>query len=314
MRQMSHFVYSEKYNISLYGLEKIHSFDTCKYMKIFEYLQEKGIQNIEKNVIEVSKEELWRIHTKEYIEKLESSCEVGDRCELEQMRFLPNFLVQKFILSPMRYQVKGTIMAGEIAMKNGWCVNIGGGMHHASSDDGGGWCLYSDIPLSINNLMVTKKISKAMIIDLDVHQGNGIERDLSKLPKKSVYMIDIYNHSLYPNDEVAKKAINIDIDVTEHTTDKKYLTSISSAIKKGLRSFKPDIVFYNAGTDILDGDPLNGGVSITKEGVIKRDELVMKSFTDLDIPIVMVLSGGYSSESSNVISRSLHNLYKKLPE
>ena len=111
----------------------------------------------------------------------------------------------------------------------------------------------------------------------------------------------------------SKKAINIDIDVTENTTDKKYLASINSAIKKGLKNFSPDIVFYNAGTDVLDGDPLNGGVSITEDGVIKRDELVMKAFTDIGIPIVMVLSGGYSPKSVNVISNSMYNLYKKLP-
>ena len=310
---MSHFVYSKNYNISFLGLEKMHSFDTCKYDKIFNFLKENKVENIETNVSEITKEELCAIHTLNYLEKLDYSYEVGKMCELYLMSVVPNFLIQKFILSPMRYQVKGTIMAGEMALKNKWCVNIGGGMHHASSDDGGGWCLYSDIPLSIKNLMTKKKISKSMIIDLDVHQGNGIERDLSKFPKKSIYMIDCYNHSLYPCDEDAKKAINIDIDVTENTTDKKYLASINSAIKKGLKNFSPDIVFYNAGTDVLDGDPLNGGVSITEDGVIKRDELVMKAFTDIGIPIVMVLSGGYSPKSVNVISNSMYNLYKKLP-
>jgi histone deacetylase 11 len=306
-------VYSKNYNISFLGLEKMHSFDTCKYDKIFNFLKENKVENIETNVSEITKKELRAIHTLNYLEKLDYSYEVGKMCELYLMSVVPNFLIQKFILSPMRYQVKGTIMAGEMAMKNKWCVNIGGGMHHASSDDGGGWCLYSDIPLSIKNLMTKKEISKSMIIDLDVHQGNGIERDLSKFPKKSIYMIDCYNHSLYPCDDDAKKAINIDIDVTENTTDKKYLASINSAIKKGLKNFSPDIVFYNAGTDVLDGDPLNGGVSITEDGVIKRDELVMKAFTDIGIPIVMVLSGGYSLKSVNVISNSMYNLYKKLP-
>ena len=309
---MTHFVYSNKYNIGLFGLEKLHSFDTCKFSKIYEYLKNKGVQHIETNVDEITEKELRVIHTQKYLDKLNSSGEVGKMCELYIMMAIPNFLVQRLILSPMRYQVKGTIMAGEIAMENGWCVNIGGGMHHASSNDGGGWCLYSDIPLSIKNLMKQKKISRSMIIDLDVHQGNGIELDISKFPKKSIYMIDCYNHGLYPDDKIAKKAINIDIDVTEDTTDKKYLASIDSAIKKGLKYFKPDIVFYNAGTDILDGDPLNGGVSITGEGVIKRDELVMKAFRDREIPIVMVLSGGYSAESARVISMSLHNLYEKL--
>ena len=161
---MTHFVYSNKYNIGLFGLEKLHSFDTCKFSKIYEYLKNKGVQHIETNVDEITEKELRVIHTQKYLDKLNSSGEVGKMCELYIMMAIPNFLVQRLILSPMRYQVKGTIMAGEIVM----------------------------------------------------------------------------------------------------------------------------------------------------ERVIKRDELVMKVFRDREIPIVMVLSGGYSAESARVISMSLHNLYEKL--
>ena len=309
---MNNFVYSKEYNIKCLGLEKIHPFDTCKFEKIAKHLEENcGIDSFV-SVNEVSDNELLEIHTQDYLDRLNNSSEVADLCELFFMRFMPISVIKRYMLSPMRHQVKGTIKAGELAIRNGWSVNIGGGMHHASSDDAGGWCLFSDIPLSIKNLISKKMIKKAMIIDLDVHQGNGIESDISMFKNNSIYMIDCYNHDIYPQDEEAKDNIDIDIKVTPSTTDKTYLKRVKNSLTKGLKNFKPDIVFYNAGTDILDGDPLNGGVSISHKGVIKRDELVMKTFIDKKIPIVMVLSGGYSSESVSVIQNSLSNLCKKL--
>ena len=306
------FVYGPEYNVKLYGLEKIHPFDTCKYEKIAAHLTSIGVKSFVAPSREVSKEELLEIHTEEYIDSMNKSSSVASLCEMFPLKFVPNYLIQKLILSPMRYQVSGTIIAGEVALEKGCAINLGGGMHHASSNDGGGWCLFSDIPLSIKNLMKKGLISKAMVIDLDIHQGNGIERDLKLFKKNSVYMIDAYNHDLYPQDNKAKKSINIDIKVHENTRDNQYMKNVKDAMEKGLDEFDPDIVFYNAGTDILEGDPLNGGVVISPKGVVERDMLVMSTFMNRKIPIVMVLSGGYSKKSVQVISESLENIYKFL--
>ena len=152
---MNNFVYSKEYNIKCLGLEKIHPFDTCKFEKIAKHLEENcGIDSFV-SVNEVSDNELLEIHTQDYLDRLNNSSEVADLCELFFMRFMPISVIKRYMLSPMRHQVKGTIKAGELAIRNGWSVNIGGGMHHASSDDAGGWCLFSDIPLSIKNLMYT---------------------------------------------------------------------------------------------------------------------------------------------------------------
>lgn len=307
------FVYNPRYNVKLGGLEKIHPFDTCKYEKVASHLTSIGVTSFVTPSEEITHEELLEIHTEKYLDSLNYSSKIASLCEMYPLSFVPNFLIQKLILSPMRYQVKGTIVAGEIAMATKkYVVNIGGGMHHASSNDGGGWCLFSDIPLSIKNLMKKGLIENAMVIDLDVHQGNGIERDLKKFNKENVYMIDAYNHDVFPSDSTGKKMIDIDIRVDENTTDKEYLKSIKKSLDKGLKEFKPDIVFYNAGTDILEGDPLNGGVQISEEAVIERDMLVMSTFVEKGIPIVMVLSGGYSEKSAKVISTSLENIYKNL--
>ena len=310
---MSQFVYDKEYNVKLYGFEKMHPFDTCKFEKIARYLQDLGVSSFA-SAPEVTDEQLLKIHTEEYLKSLLDKAVVADLCEIFVLRWIPLSIIKEYILKPMRYQVSGTILAGEIAIERGWSINLGGGMHHASSTEAVGWCLYSDIPLSIKNLFDKKKIKKAMIIDLDVHQGNGIETDIYNgfFPPDSVYMIDAYRHDYFPGERHLKKIINIDIKVNKRTTDSTYLKNIKDAICKSKREFKPDIVFYNAGTDVLKGDPLNGGVSISFDGVIKRDELVFRSFIKDKIPIVMVLSGGYSSESVNVIKSSLENLYKNV--
>lgn len=177
----------------------------------------------------------------------------------------------------------------------------------------GGWCCYSDIPISIKSLYGQGKIKKAMIIDLDAHQGNGHERDKieGKITKniEDVYIFDIYNKNIYPGDTYAKKGINIDVGITRKYKDTDYLDATQKGLDVAFKEFKPDIVYYNAGTDILETDPL-GNLSITAKAVAKRDELVFKKCLENKVPIVMVLSGGYAKENAKVISDSIENLFK----
>ena len=129
-----------------------------------------------------------------------------------------------------------------------------------------------------------------MIIDLDAHQGNGHERDHTNADK--YYIIDAYNHNIYPNDNFAVQFIKGDIIVTKRTTDQNYLNEIRREMKKCFEIFKPQFVIYNAGTDCLANDPL-GRLNISEQGIIDRDELVFEECRAESVPLVMVLSGGY---------------------
>lgn len=309
----NHLVYHPYYNIKFLGLEKLHPFDSCKYEKIIAYLKTRGIEYVVPDR-EITEEELLRVHSKEYLERLKSSSYIASICEMFLLNMVPNSWLQRYILSPMRWQVAGTILASQIAMKRGWSINIGGGMHHASWDDGGGWCVYSDIPLALNILFEEEKIGSIMIIDLDVHQGNGIERDiqLGIIPPKQVIMVDCFNPKIYPKDRQAKKAIDIELHVTATTTDRAYLQNLEKAMNKAIAKLVPDFVVYNAGTDILEGDPLNGSVKISPQGIIDRDIMVMEFFVKRKIPIMMVLSGGYSPQSADIIGKSIENICQRL--
>ncbi|KAM9758032.1 histone deacetylase 11 [Menidia menidia] len=201
------------------------------------------------------------------------------------------------------------VSAGKLALDRGWAINVGGGFHHCSSDRGGGFCAYADITLAIKFLFdKVEGISKATIIDLDAHQGNGHERDF--LDEKRVFIMDMYNRYIYPGDGFAKRAIKRKVELDWGTEDSEYLQKVELHSEGSLNELHPDIIVYNAGTDILDGDPL-GGLCISAQGIIKRDEIVFKAARRRGIPILMVTSGGYQKKTARIIADSILNLHRQ---
>lgn len=152
-----------------------------------------------------------------------------------------------------------------------------------------------------------------MIIDLDVHQGNGHERDkLSGFmgEKEDCYIVDAYNCWAYPRDKYAKQGIDCKLEYRSGCKGDEFIDLLKGGLKISFDEFKPDIIFYNAGTDLMDGDPL-GRCCIPESDVIKRDEMVFHEALSRNIPIVMVLSGGYQQSNARVIAESIENLQKK---
>ncbi|XP_048878783.1 histone deacetylase 11 isoform X1 [Brienomyrus brachyistius] len=302
-------VYSPNYNITFLGLEKLHPFDAGKWGKVIHFLKEEQFLTDE-NIVEAreaTEEDLLVVHTKHYLNKLKWSLVVATITEIPPLLFLPNFLVQRKVLRPLRTQTGGTIMAGKLAIERGWAINVGGGFHHCSSDKGGGFCAYADITLAIKFLFErVEGVSKATIIDLDAHQGNGHERDF--LDDDRVYIMDVYNRYIYPGDGYAKRAIKRKVELDWGTEDQEYLQKVKQNSERALSDMRPDIIVYNAGTDILDGDPL-GGLSISPQGIIKRDEIVFRVARQQGIPILMVTSGGYQRKTARIIADSILNLH-----
>ncbi|XP_064352266.1 histone deacetylase 11 isoform X4 [Camelus dromedarius] len=183
----------------------------------------------------------------------------------------------------------------------------GGGFHHCSSDRGGGFCAYADITLAIKFLFErVEGVSRATIVDLDAHQGNGHERDF--MGDKRVYIMDVYNRHIYPGDRLAKQAIRRKVELEWGTEDDEYLSKVERNLERALKEHQPDVVVYNAGTDILEGDRL-GGLSISPQGVVRRDELVFRMVRGRQVPILMVTSGGYQKRTARIIADSILNLH-----
>lgn len=156
---------------------------------------------------------------------------------------------------------------------------------------------------------------KFLIIDLDAHQGNGHERDILKMPKeqqKQVYVMDVFNPMIFPHDLDARPAISRLIEVPSRTKSDRYLQLIEFHVSQSFSDFPdPDLVIFNAGTDILKGDPL-GRLSVDFEAVVKRDEIVFSQTVGVHKrKILMLTSGGYSSRSADLVSASIQNLFNK---
>ncbi|XP_017122734.1 histone deacetylase 11 [Drosophila elegans] len=305
-------VYSRKYAVRFAGLERLHPFDAAKGKHIEKLLcaelQLDGGSFYEPK--ELSKEQLRRIHTRDYLKSLEWSMNVACIAEVPVMAFVPNRYIQRSYLRPMRFQAAGSILAGKLALDFGWAINLGGGFHHCCSYRGGGFCPYADISLLIIRLFEQEpfRVRRVMIVDLDAHQGNGHERDFGHVA--AVYILDMYNAFVYPKDHVAKESIRCAVELRNHTEDAFYLRQLRRCLMQSLAEFRPDVVIYNAGTDVLKGDPL-GNLAISPEGVIERDRLVFSTFRALGIPVVMLLSGGYLKASAGVIADSIVNLKQK---
>nr|KAF6382143.1 histone deacetylase 11 [Pipistrellus kuhlii] len=320
-------VYSPRYNITFMGLEKLHPFDAGKWGKVISFLKEEKLlsDGMLVEAQEASEEDLLVVHTRRYLNELKWSFAVATITEIPPVIFLPNFLVQRKVLKPLRIQTGGTIMAGKLAVERGWAINVGvavmarlppdlgmetylgGGFHHCSSDRGGGFCAYADITLAIKFLFErVEGISRATIVDLDAHQGNGHERDF--MGDQRVYIMDVYNRHIYPGDRFAKQAIRRKVELEWGTEDDEYLNKVERNLKRALQEHPSDVMVYNAGTDILEGDRL-GGLSISPQGIVKRDELVFRVARGCQVPILMVTSGGYQKRTARIIADSILNLY-----
>ncbi len=309
-------IYSEHYNIGFMGLEKLHPFDSKKYGRAMSVLSDRFGKKLEQIVKspekEISQEDLLLVHGKTYLDSLKNSQSVAKILELAPLSYLPGSIVDNLVLSPMRWAVSGTVLASKQALENKAAVNLSGGYHHAAKNHGEGFCVYSDIGVAVAVLKKEKRLNqnaKIAIIDLDAHQGNGFERVF--MNDNNVFIFDMYNADIYPNDTEAKKAIMVDVPLDSHVGDKTYLSFLKKKLPFFFEQTGPvDLVFYNAGTDIYKKDRL-GHMNISKQGVFERDKYVIDQIYQRNLKSVMLLSGGYTQESYQLVADGVAYMLKK---
>jgi histone deacetylase 11 len=297
-------VYRDDYNIRLNGMEKFHSFDTEKYGHIADYLKASAVSHrfdfIEPPI--ATENQILGIHTRRYIDSLRNPSNVARIAELPILESLSATILKRKMLDPMLYASGGTILAAKLAIKHGLAINLSGGYHHAESDSGGGWCYYNDIMMAVmDNLDL-----KILIIDLDAHQCNGIGRIKLEKGWNNVFIFDMYNKDVYPHDIVAREAINVKIELRSGVEVQEYLTKLKEGLESTFSQFSPDLIIYNAGSDVLRGDPL-GGMNLSPDGMIKRDSMVWEAASTGKIPLVFLLSGGYQKNNARIISESIRS-------
>lgn len=190
----------------------------------------------------------------------------------------------------------GSILAARLALKSGLGFNIGGGFHHAFPAHGEGFCAIHDVAVAIRKLQAERRVERAMVIDTDVHHGNGTAAIFARDP--SVFTLSIHQFNNYPSE---KPPSTVDIHLPDGTSDQEYLDRLREACGQALREFRPQLLMYIAGADPYREDRL-GGLNLSMEGLKSRDRLVFDLARESHAPAAVALAGGYAAEVEDTVT------------
>ncbi|HXJ14111.1 MAG TPA: histone deacetylase [Candidatus Limnocylindrales bacterium] len=280
-------VYHERYDLNLGA----HVFPSEKFRLIHDQLLNDSIASPADFLRPdpASDTDILRVHTEDWVQKLKT----GTLTASEQMKLEVPYspeLVRAFWLA-----AGGTIAAAESALQDGFGCNIGGGFHHAYPGHGEGFCAIHDVAVAIRTLQARNKIVRAMVVDTDVHHGNGTAAIFSK--DATVFTLSIHQLNNYP---AHKPHSSLDLNLEDGVADEAYLATLLPAVKKSIADFHPDILFYVGGADPYREDQL-GGLDLSMEGLQQRDAGVFKLARAQNIPVVTTLAGGYARRLTDTI-------------
>ena len=271
-------VYHEGYDLNLGA----HIFPSQKFRLIAEQLKKQGVAD-EQDFLRpeaASEEDLLRVHTEDWVRKLQT----GTLTLSEIMKLEVPYsreLAEAFWLA-----AGGTILAAQNALRDRFAANIGGGFHHAHAGFGEGFCAIHDVAVAIRRMQHDGAIGKAMVVDTDVHHGNGTAA-IFKVDA-SVFTLSIHQENNYPG---YKPPSNVDLGMDDGVEDDEYLYALMRAVHRSLDEFKPDMLFYVGGADPFCEDQL-GGLKLSKGGLKRRDRQVFVEAHERGIPVVSTLAGG----------------------
>ena len=288
-----------------YKLPEKHRFPMIKYELIPEQLVYEGTVKESQffHPDQLTEEEILWTHKLEFWEKLKKLSLTP-----KEIRKI-GFPLSKALITRGRHISKGTVQCALFAQQYGVSMNIAGGTHHSFSDRGEGFCILNDFAIAANYLLKHQLAKKILIVDLDVHQGNGTAEIFRN--NKSVFTFSVHGAKNYP---VRKEKSNLDIGLPDKTGDKFYLRTIKESLPPLLEKVQPDFIFYLAGVDILETDKL-GRLAVSREGCKKRDKFVLELCKKNNIPIAISMGGGYSVKISDIVEahantfRMAQNIY-----
>jgi acetoin utilization deacetylase AcuC-like enzyme len=278
-----------------------HKFPIKKFGELANYLLNNNIVKNFHKPYPCSDKTLKRAHSESYIKNIKNKT-LEDNI-VKKIGFpLVDSVVQRSLVA-----TGGTVLASKLAIKYGIACNTAGGSHHANFEGGAGYCVFNDVAVGAQYLLDKGLAGRILIVDLDVHQGNG-NADIFK-DNKNVFTFSMHSKKNYP----AKKSIsNLDVELEDNTEDKEYIKILKFYLDQ-LNEENFDYVFYIAGVDIHFNDRL-GKLKISDEGIKNRDEIITENFFSKGIPLCGVLGGGYNKDFNKLIElhASLHRSCAKL--
>lgn len=265
-------------------IPETHVFPMRKFEGLYRYLTEKSVFD-ESQIIEPTAADaatLSQVHTSRYLRAILD----GEIDRKEERRLgLP---WSEGLAKRSQHAVRGTINASLMALQDGISGNLAGGTHHSFPDHGEGFCVFNDVCIAVRTLQKAMWVRKVMIIDCDVHQGNGTAYFFKDDP--NVFTFSIHGEKNYP---FRKQPSKLDVGLEDKTDDKTYLKILTESLDRIFGSFKPDLVYYLGGIDVLKTDRM-GRIDLTLKGLRERDETVIRYVGEKGFPLVCLLSGGYA--------------------
>lgn len=280
-------VYHDRYDLNLGA----HVFPSQKFRLIYDMLLHEKLAREEDFLCPepAGDEDILRVHTTDWVRKLKT----GTLTASDVMRLEVPYSAE--LVEAVWLAAGGSILAGQMALRDGFCSNLSGGFHHAYPDHGEGFCAIHDVAVAIRRLQTDGAIKKAIIVDTDVHHGNGTAAIFRDDPR--VFTLSIHQLNNYPGH---KPPSNVDLNMDDRVEDEEYLGALMPAVQHALDNFKPDLLFYVGGADPYCEDQL-GGLSLTKEGLKKRDRSVFEEARRRGIPVATTLAGGYARRVEDTV-------------
>ena len=278
-------------NNYIYPLEENHRFPMIKYELIPEQLIRENTC-VDENFFSPGKIDsriVLKTHQKEYFNRF-TSLQLSKK-EIREIGFP---LSQELVDRELQI-AQGTVSGINYSLKNGISMNIAGGTHHAFYDRGEAFCMLNDQAIAANYIIQEGLFKKILIIDLDVHQGNGTASLFNSNP--NVYTLSFHGKKNYP---FRKEKSDLDVEFDDNTNDNEYLKVLKETIPKVIDQFEPEFIFYLSGVDVLQNDKL-GRLSLTLNGCKERDKFILQTCKDNSIPLQVSMGGGYSIVLKNII-------------
>jgi len=268
-----------------------HSYPMDKYRLVPERLLQEKILALE-DLLEPEAailDDILRVHTPEYVHTFVAGTLERKAMLRIGLPWSPELVRRAFAV------IGGTIGAARLSLDDGVAVNLAGGTHHAFADHGEGYCIFNDMVVAMHKLREEDVASRFLIVDLDVHQGNGTAALCQT--DADAFTFSIHGDGNYP---ARKEQSAWDIALPNGTSDEQYLDILTSALPQILERFRPELIFYQAGVDVLAGDRF-GKLALTMEGVGERDRLVCEFARKAGLPLVITLGGGYARDVHRIV-------------
>jgi len=280
-------VYHEHYDLNLGP----HVFPSQKFRLIYEMLLREGIaaQQDFLRPNPANDEDILRVHTLDWVRKLKAGTLTASEVMLLEVPYSPELVEAVWLAAG------GTMLAAQSALRDGFGANLSGGFHHAYPEHGEGFCAIHDVAVAIRKLQADGSIKKAIVVDTDVHHGNGTAAIFHNHP--TVFTLSIHQENNYP---AHKPPSSLDLNMDDRADDDEYLGALIPAVQEALDTFQPEILFYVGGADPYCEDQL-GGLSLTKEGLRRRDHQVFEEARKRHIPVVTTLAGGYARRVEDTV-------------